>query len=570
MDLATGLVRNLSATTSQGGAFDSDPDLASDGRIYFIDAREPGQGGTRPGQLSVMDVDGGARRQLTDDGWHNTDPAVSPDGHLAAIARYVGSGTPVLDGSVDQLQAKLEDFVLVLRDLDTGAEAVLTDGEGCFRRASSDACSPDEGPAYVPAWTPGGGSIGYLSVLSSTRTCICMVDPDGTNPRVVFESDDLAVNWFDWIVPGPPPEDAVLEPRPAEEVTDDRLLVTATRADGSQVLLVTTPDRWVEQQLPVPAVLHAANGRFAPDGSSVVFDGDAAYDPDAVAPTPPAPPGARRQRHYTLGWMSDLFRDPPASRVVAPERQIWSLPLSTLALHRKTTAWIEDWRDAIPDGEARGNVEPSFSPDGRYLTFTNVSSVNEESFVLRLDLVTGAVLSLTNATAGAMPVGDAQAVWSPDGEQLAFSSTTMDGVDIWTMDADGYHATKLTDDGYLNVMPAWSPDGTHVVYASYRGTGSVASGSDDLPTAVQQGRVDRGHWALVEVDVRTKAQRVLMDDDVTPAFKPVYSTDGSQIFFIGISGPPAQPDVWVVGADGSDPHPLQVTMRTFETAVDAR
>lgn len=569
MDFATGLVRNLSAAASHGGAFDSDPDLTPDGQIYFIDARDPDGGGNRPGQVAVMDAEGGDRRILTDDGRHNTDPAVAPDGRLVAIARYVGEGGPAQEDAADRFQAKLEDFVLVLRDLGTGAESVLTAGEGCFRRAAADPCDPEEGPAYVPRWTPGGSAVGYLSVLSSKRTCICLIDPDGTDPRVVFQSEDLAINWFDWVVPTEPPEGAILDPRPSQELTDERLLVTASRPDGSQVVLVTTPDRWHEQQLPIPSNLKAANARFAPDRSRVVFDGDAAYDPDTVAPTPAAPPGRRRQRHYTLGFMSDLLRDPPASRDLAPQRQVWSLSMHSLRLSRLTTPWTEDWLDAIPDGEERGNVEPSFSPSGRYVTFTNVSSVNTESFVLRLDLWTGAVLSLTNATAGAMPVADAQAAWAPDGERLAFSSASFEDMNVWVMDADGYGARKLTDDAFVNVMPSWSPDGTRVVYASYRGDGSVASGPDGLPTASSDG-IDRTGWALIEVEVATGRQRVVLDDGVTPAFKPVYSADGSRIYFIGISGPPAQSDVWVVGVDGADPHPVQVTTKTFETAVDLR
>jgi Tol biopolymer transport system component len=572
MDLVTGAVTNLSLVDSQRGAFDSDPELTADGRrIFFIDAREPGGGANRPGQVAVMNVDGTGRRLVTDDGFYNTDPSTSPDGTHVAIARYIGEGEPRDPNSDNPFQTKLYDFVLVNRDVETGVEQQLTAGAECYRRPESNACAPEEGPAYVPQWTPDGSAIGYLSVLSSRRTCICLVDRDGTRPRVVFSSTDVAINWFHWVVPSEPASGAILDPRPQSELTDVRMVVTGTARDGRPVVLLTTPDRFGGQVLPVPPALAAESARLTPDRDAVWFDGNALFDPDAVEYSPAPPSGVGRTRHYTLGWMRQYYVDPPIARVVSATRQLWSLRLALPpSLVQRTDVGIEDYRDAIPDGEVRGNIQPSVSPDGRYVLFTNVSSVNTESFILRYDRASGEVLSLTNATAGALAVSDAQAAWSPDSKRVAFTSNGLDGMQIWIMDADGNRARKLTDDDYVNAMPSWSPDGRFVVYSSYRGDELISTGTDDISTAAARERIDLEHWVLVRVDVRTGEQTVLVGEDQSPMFKPVYDPDGSKIYYIGISGPPLQPDVYVVDAGGGAGRPLQVTLETFETGIDIR
>jgi Tol biopolymer transport system component len=53
----------------------------------------------------------------------------------------------------------------------------------------------------------------------------------------------------------------------------------------------------------------------------------------------------------------------------------------------------------------------------------------------------------------------AQPAWSPDGLRLAF---VRDG-DVWTIDATGGNATRLTADG-VNALPVWSPDGTRLAW----------------------------------------------------------------------------------------------------------
>ncbi len=60
--------------------------------------------------------------------------------------------------------------------------------------------------------------------------------------------------------------------------------------------------------------------------------------------------------------------------------------------------------------------------------------------------------------------------WSPDGTRLLFSSYSEEeeDSDIYVMDADGGNLTQLTDTSELSESsPAWSPDGTKIVFSSY-------------------------------------------------------------------------------------------------------
>jgi Tol biopolymer transport system component len=54
-------------------------------------------------------------------------------------------------------------------------------------------------------------------------------------------------------------------------------------------------------------------------------------------------------------------------------------------------------------------------------------------------------------------------VLSPDGEQIAFAALG----DLWLMPIDGT-PTRLTHDRFVDIDPAWSPDGTQLAFSSDR------------------------------------------------------------------------------------------------------
>lgn len=61
--------------------------------------------------------------------------------------------------------------------------------------------------------------------------------------------------------------------------------------------------------------------------------------------------------------------------------------------------------------------------------------------------------------------------WSPDSEQIAFSSDRQGTFDIYIMDRDGSNLTQLTSGNAVDVEPCWSPDGRWLAFATDRSVG---------------------------------------------------------------------------------------------------
>jgi TolB protein len=99
------------------------------------------------------------------------------------------------------------------------------------------------------------------------------------------------------------------------------------------------------------------------------------------------------------------------------------------------------------------------------------------------------------------------------------------------MDADGTDAVKLTS-GFGDIKPAFSPDGSRIVYASYRldAEAELPARSTDL-------------WIM---DADGSNQTLLLDGELGVT-DPDFSPDGTRIVFTHGW------HIWIMNADGSDP-----------------
>lgn len=120
---------------------------------------------------------------------------------------------------------------------------------------------------------------------------------------------------------------------------------------------------------------------------------------------------------------------------------------------------------------------------------------------------------------------------------IALSAPAAGGEHIFSIDAEGGSRLQLTNEGSGNKFPAWSADGTTIVFSSNR-TGTV-----ELWTM----RADGGEQTQIPTEL--------------PGHKavPQLSPDGTTIVFAYIDPVIGHPEVWTISADGASARKLTTT-----------
>jgi hypothetical protein len=178
----------------------------------------------------------------------------------------------------------------------------------------------------------------------------------------------------------------------------------------------------------------------------------------------------------------------------------WSPDGTLIAYNYSAEIWVIP---AAGGGEVNVGVSPpglaqapAWSPDGAKIAFTRSNDI------FAVSASGGTVTNLTNTPAPPSTGVEKTPDWSANNSKIVYHR----GGQIWSMNADGTDQTGLTGGiGESGELPAWSPDGTKIVFDS---NGFTAPNGYDIfvmnPDGTGETRIDTGP-----------------DADLDPSWQPV-------------------------------------------------
>jgi Tol biopolymer transport system component len=393
-------------------------------------------------------------RFLTHTG-RDASPAASPDGNTIAFAARRDGRRRIW-----------------LKQVATGSEAPLTDGDDDFPRFAPDGSSilfaRSEGDrvslyrvalvggeqrklvddALYGDFSPDGRRIAFVRQAADgagITTVIATVAPDGSDLRQLARLDADAYPAGAFVCPRWSPDGRWLAATQSTLQLGEPTIVALIDAESGQV-----------RQVQPPTAAGVWRGGLAWTGNhEVVF-----AEPESVVGQQTGTSSRVLLWNLTTGETRPLLSSPiniVALDLLGPGR----LVLQTRAVHQN----LREVPLAAEGGGGRwlthGNAadrQPIVSPDGDRVAFSSNRSGNLDIWVLSQR--TGAVTRLTDDVAQ-----DSDPGFMPDG-RLLWSSNRSGAFEIWLAAADGSGARQVSRDGVDAENPVATPDGAWIVYAS--------------------------------------------------------------------------------------------------------
>ncbi len=199
-----------------------------------------------------------------------------------------------------------------------------------------------------------------------------------------------------------------------------------------------------------------------------------------------------------------------------------------------------------------GFSDIAVSPDQRLMAFVRVVTYDQNGqSVTAPELFIAPLNDLSQArqitTLGSDSLGHPS--WAPDSIRLVFSSDYDGDSELWTITEDGNNLLRLTDNDLADLEPAWSPDGSVIVYASEQANGPGTGLTELFSIAPEGGKITQ------------------LTDAQGSSYSPSWSPDGKRIAFASDRG--GDGDIYIMDSDGQNYIRLTVDDGSAEDRIPA-
>jgi len=148
------------------------------------------------------------------------------------------------------------------------------------------------------------------------------------------------------------------------------------------------------------------------------------------------------------------------------------------------------------------------------------------------------------------PGYDAEAVVSPDGKRIVFTSTRDGDLELYTMGLDGSDLRRVTREPGYDGGAFFSPDSMRLVYRGHHPAAGPAL--EEYRALLAQGLVRPTRMEILTSNADGSNRRRVTDNGKAD-FAPYFHPDGRRILFSSNMGDPKgrEFDLWLVGEDGT-------------------